>query len=83
MRTQPNYTIPCGLLLLAICLFIRYQIGKRRFNRRGVGGVEHFSTYGKAIFTGLLERLLLLIGNGCGLAGLILLALAGFNNIKF
>jgi len=83
MKAHYDCTIPCGLLLVGIGLFIRYQVGKRRFNRRGIGGVQHFSGYGKALAIGLLERLLLLIANACGLAGLFLLALAGFNHLKF
>ena len=70
--------IPCGLLLSALCLLIRYQIGKRRFNRRGIGGVQHFPNYRSAILTTVLEMLILLIGNLCGLAGWVLLAVAGF-----
>jgi len=83
MNTRSNFTIPCGLLLLAIWLLIRYQIGKRRFNRRGIGGVQHFSSYAKAVTVTLLERLCLFVANCCGLAGLFLLAVAGFNYIKF
>ncbi|MCD8739042.1 hypothetical protein LT679_00385 [Mucilaginibacter roseus] len=83
MNTRPNMSIPCGLALLAVCLFIRYQIGKRRFNRRGIGGVQHFSGYDRSVIVTLLERLLLIIANSCGLAGLFLLAIAGFNHLKF
>ena len=83
MGTHLDYTIPCGLLLLAFSGCIRYQIGKRRFNRRGIGGVQYFSGYGRSVWINLLEKLLLFIGNSCGVAGLLLLALAGFNHIKF
>ncbi|MBE9663077.1 hypothetical protein [Mucilaginibacter myungsuensis] len=63
-------------------MLIRYQIGKRRFNRRGSGGVQYFSSYGKAVAVGLLERLCLFVANVCGLAGLFLLAVEGYNQIK-
>ena len=78
-----HYTIPCGLLLAALGLFIRYQIGRRRFNRRGVGGLQQFPTYGRFIFTVTVERIIHFIGTLCLLAGLFLLALAGFNHLKF
>jgi len=74
--------IPCGLLLLTICLLIRYQIGKRRFNRRGIGGVEHFTSYSRAVMVRFLEGVLLLLANITGLTGLFLLFLAGFAEIK-
>ncbi|MBB5395144.1 hypothetical protein [Mucilaginibacter sp. AK015] len=83
MKAHHNYTIPCGLLLICICLLIRYQIGRRRFNRRGIGGLQQFSSYHRAFATSFFERLVLFMGNLCGLAGLLLLALAGINHFKF
>jgi hypothetical protein len=83
MKAQHDYTIPCGLLLIGICLFIRYHIGRRRFNRRGIGGLQQFSNYRRAVAISFLEWLILFIGNLCGLAGLLLLALAGINHFKF
>jgi hypothetical protein len=83
MNTQFNYTVRCGLLLSVVCLLIRYQVGKRRFNRRGIGGVQHFSSYSQAITVTILERFCLFVANICGLAGIFLLAVAGFNHFKF
>jgi hypothetical protein len=83
MKTLHDYTVPCGLLLIGICLLIRYYIGRRRFNRRCIGGLQQFPSYGRAVTIGFLERLILFIGNLLGLAGVFLLALAGFNNLKF
>jgi len=83
MKAHHNNVIPCGIGLLAICLFIRYRVGKRRFNRRGIGGLQHFRTYRKAVATTFGETLLLGFGNLCGWAGLCLLALAGIDHIKF
>ncbi|MGF7077735.1 hypothetical protein [Mucilaginibacter sp. UYCu711] len=80
MKAHQNYTIPCGLLLIGICLLIRYHIGRRRFNRRGIGGLQHFFSYRKAVAVGFLERLLLFIANICGLAGLFLLVLNAYNS---
>lgn len=83
MKTYQNYHIPCGLLLLALGLFIRYHIGRRRFNRRGIGGLQQFPTYGRFIFTVTVERVIYFIGSLCLWAGLLLLAIAGFNHFKF
>ena len=80
MKTHHSYTIPCGLILSVIGLFIRYRIGKRRFNRRGMAGMQQFPTYRRAIVVTTLERLILFIGNLSLLAGLFLLAVAGFNH---
>jgi len=72
--------IPCGLLLIAIGLFIRYHIGRRRFNRRGMAGLQQFPTYGRAVLVMLMEWFILFMGNLCLLVGLFLLVLAGFNH---
>jgi uncharacterized membrane protein len=45
-----------GAILLAIGLIINYSINRRRFNRRGVGGLQQFDSYGKAVVTTWLER---------------------------
>jgi hypothetical protein len=82
MKTYQHYTVPCALLLIVIGLFIRYQIGRRRFNRRGIGGLQQFPTYGRFIFTVTVERIIFFIGTLCLLAGLFLLAIAGFNHFK-
>jgi len=76
-------TLITGLLLTAIGLFIRYHIGRRRFNRRGIGGLQQFPTYGRFILTVTIERIIHFIGTLCLLAGLFLLALTGFNHLKF
>ncbi|MBK0379368.1 hypothetical protein [Mucilaginibacter segetis] len=83
MRIHHHITIPCGFLLLVACFFIRYQIGRRRFNRRGVGGLQQFSSYRKAVVTTFLETLILFIGNLCGFAGLYLLALQELITLTF
>lgn len=83
MKAHHHYIIPCGLILSALGLVIRYQIGRRRFNRRGMAGLQQFPTYRKAVLITLLERLILTVGNLSLLAGLFLLALAGFDHIKF
>jgi hypothetical protein len=80
MEKHHSYTVPCGLLLVAIGSFIRYHIGRRRFNRRGIGGLQQFPSYGRFIFTVTVERIIHFIGTLALLAGLFLLAIAGFNH---
>jgi len=82
MKTNHHYTVPCALALIAICLFIRYTIGRRRFNRRGVAGLQQFSSYNHFIAVTTIEKIILIAGNLCGLAGLFLLAVEGFNHLK-
>lgn len=69
-----------GMILAAVGLLIRYQIGRRRFNRRGIGGLQQFPTYGRFIFTIVVERVIFFIGTIALLAGLFLLAIAGLNH---
>ena len=68
-----NHTV----LILAIILFvagllIRYIIGRRRFNRRGVGGLQHFKSYNTSLIIPVIERVLNIIGALMILAGIAL-----------
>jgi len=83
MKRTHDLTLLCGLALIALCFFIRYQIGRRRFNRRGISGLQQFSTYRKYTVVTTLERIILIVANLCGLAGMVLLAVAGINHLKF
>jgi hypothetical protein len=69
-----------GMILTAVGLLIRFHISRRRYNRRGIGGLQQFPTYGRFIFTVTLEKIIYFIGTLCLIAGLILLALAGINH---
>jgi hypothetical protein len=72
-----------GLALTALCLVLRYLIGRRRFNRRGVAGLQQFRSYRHFVVTATIEFLIITAANLCGLVGLFLLAVAGFNLLKF
>jgi len=82
MEKHQAYTLPGGLFLVAIGLIIRYATGRRRFNRRGIGGLQQFPTYVSFILTVMIERLIHFIGTIVLCAGLLLLAIAGFNHLK-
>jgi len=82
MKTNHHYTVPCALALIALCLLIRYSIGRRRFNRRGVAGLQQFSSYHHFVVITTIEKIILIAGNLCGIAGVFLLVVAGFNHLK-
>ena len=53
-----------GAAIVVACIFLsgiymRYWVGKRRFSRRGVGGLQQFSSYSMALMTSTYERLVL------------------------
>jgi hypothetical protein len=52
-----NFTEFLPLLFIIAALAIRYTIGRRRFNRRGIAGLQHFRSYGHSVIITLLERL--------------------------
>jgi hypothetical protein len=83
MKTHYSLVIPCGFLLIAIGLVIRYQIGRRRFNRRGIGGLQHFDGYGRGLITTIIENFINLMGTLILRAGIFLLVIAGINHFKF
>jgi len=45
--------IGISIMLFGICL--RYWINRRRFNRRTLNGLEHFSSYEKSVATRSFE----------------------------
>jgi hypothetical protein len=58
-----------AIVAFALAFAIRYWINRRRFNRRGFGGIEMFSSYEKAWTTRLGEGFLRIVS-----VALILLA---------
>ncbi len=61
-----------GILLLLFGLFLRYTIGRRRFNRRSIAGVQGFKSYSYAIITLSIEKLINAFAILCILLALIL-----------
>jgi len=51
--------ITTGIFFVILGLIIRYKINKRRFNRRGPGGLQHFKDYQQAWLVTLIERILM------------------------
>ncbi|WP_143065317.1 hypothetical protein [Mucilaginibacter gossypiicola] len=81
MNTGGNYHNPYALLLMVISLLIRCLIGRRRFYRRNVAGLQQFPSFRRAICTTILETLLLVIASLFLLAGMLWLALAALNHL--
>jgi hypothetical protein len=62
-----------GIILIVAGLLLRYIIGRRRFNRRGLGNIQFFNSYLEALIVSAIEWLLDLIGKLALLSGLLLL----------
>ncbi|MFP9097912.1 hypothetical protein ACLI09_02560 [Flavobacterium sp. RHBU_24] len=63
---------PKALILLGIAIAIRLWVNRRRFYRRGWGGLQHYSSYGKALFTTVFERVLMILATLLILAAILL-----------
>lgn len=72
METLLNllYTTPYPILFF-IGLAIRLVVGMRQFNRRGLGGLQHFNNYFAGLITLFVERLLKWMAVGLMLYGLV------------
>lgn len=68
-----------GVILLAVGLLLRFIVAQNRFNRRGVGGLQQFSSYPKALAVSSFEGLLKFIGFILILTGLFLYAVEWYN----
>lgn len=44
-----------GWILLVTGIIVKYFIARRRFSRRGVGGLQHFSSFEKSLFITFIE----------------------------
>jgi hypothetical protein len=71
-----HYAMAWGISLLLASAAIRYKIGKRRFNRRSLAGLERFSSYRRAVLTRLVECLFSFLAKLMLVAGLLLLLIA-------
>ena len=69
--TRPS--IAYGLILLAIGIFLRYWVGKRKFNRRAITGVETFKNYESSVLNRSVEWLARLFAIVCIVLGVGLL----------
>jgi hypothetical protein len=70
---QHNHLTLHACILLGIGLIIRYWIGRRRFNRRSIAGLQLFSSYEKWWLITRIERLVNFLALLAILAGAFLL----------
>jgi len=71
METVINYfQNPSYPLLFFIGLGLRLFVGMRQFNRRGIGGLQHFNNYFVGLITLSIEWLLKWLSIGLLLYGL-------------
>lgn len=69
-----------GGVLVGLGLLLRYHVGKERFKRRGVGGLQHYSSYGKGLAVGAFETFLNFIGTLLLAFGILMLVVTFFSS---
>lgn len=69
-----------GILLLLTGFIIHLIVGKRRFDRRGVGGMQHFRNYWTALIVTFFEWLVSVASKLLILSGLLLLLVECYNS---
>lgn len=68
-----------GLVLLAAGIALRMAIGKRRFDRRGFAGLQHYSSYWTGLLTTVLESLAAIVSALMILGGAVLIIIELYN----
>lgn len=71
--------ISYGIILLIIGIGARIFVGKRRFNRRGYGGAQLYSSYWSAVLVSTIEGVLMIISALSIVAGTLLVLVELFN----
>ena len=51
-----NHITIYAIFLLIIGISIRFVINRRRFNRRGIAGLQYFKSYTNALFITTIEK---------------------------
>lgn len=57
---------------MVAAIAVRFIIGRRRFKRRGIGGLQHFNSYSNAVFTMFIEKLFMILSKMAIVAAIIL-----------
>lgn len=73
MKSENFSVLSTGILLLLVGLTIRYIIGKRRFKRRTIGGMQVFKNYSKSLLVPIIEGLGIIISLIMILGGIALI----------
>lgn len=75
-----HHTLAIGIGLIAIGWFVRTLISRRRFNRRGIAGLQLFSSYWKWLLTTRIESLINFIAACAIIAGILITACAWYTH---
>lgn len=54
--------IVVAIILFVLGLIMNIYVGRNRFYRRGPGGLQHFSSYGRAVVQSGVERIIKFLG---------------------
>lgn len=60
-----------GVILIILGVLVRYAVARRRFYRRGVAGLQHYPNFLTALFTTVIEWLLVWLSYGLILLGVV------------
>lgn len=63
--------ITIGIFFVILGFIIRYKINKRRFNRRGLAGLQHFKNHEQAWLVIFVERIFMVLSFIIIVTGLI------------
>ena len=69
-----------GMVLIIAGAFMRLWISKRRFDRRGVAGLQHYSSYWASLISSTVEFLLAIVSVLMVISGLGLLIVEWYNH---
>ncbi|MEP0713577.1 hypothetical protein [Algoriphagus sp.] len=73
MFWQDAFIVAVGICLLAGGFALRVWVNRRRFYRRGPGGLQHFSRYSKAVLISTFEGFLMLVSIPMMILGMLIL----------
>lgn len=73
MFWQDAFIVAVGICLLGGGVALRVWVKRRRFYRRGPGGLQHFSRYSKAVFTSTFEGFIMLLSIPMMILGMLVL----------
>ncbi|MEP0712452.1 hypothetical protein [Algoriphagus sp.] len=73
MFWQDAFIVAVGVCLLGGGFALRVLVNRRRFYRRGPGGLQHFSRYSKAVLSSMVEGFLLFVSIPMMILGMLVL----------
>ncbi|WP_339868963.1 hypothetical protein [uncultured Algoriphagus sp.] len=82
MFWQDVFIVAVGICLLAGGFGLRVWVSRRRFYRRGPGGLQHYSSYSKAVLSSMIEGFLLFVSIPMMILGMLVLFFWSINLIE-